>query len=626
MKAKATILVTSAVVIAAIGMLYFCRWRSHTSPNQFLDAIGSGNVEGARQLIQQDPAIVDRDTLFGVPPLIEAADQGKYEIVELLANNRANINAHTHARWGKTALHLAAQKSEVKIVEFLLKHGADVNARDDDGFTPIIDGIRSVEVIKLLLAYGADINAHGRGGANTAFSQVLENPGVAGPGVLQLLLDKGVDVTVSGEGCLQSLMFRPDGTDTLQLLVPYYANFKNTAARSILEHTLGEAMDENRPKAVSVIVSSCLPLETNPLHKAAIAGDDTAVRSSLVAQPDSINQTDIFGWTPLQLAAISGQPDIAETLLSNGANIDAQDPLGHTPLCWAAFFGHAKFVEVLLRHNANMDLVGGQLSSPLVSDWNSPLDFAIQQGFTSIALRLVANGASIKTRNACAATPLHFAAIAGNGEAIQSLLAHGAAINAQLSTEKQTPLDYAVAGDSPESVRLLIANGADLKTETYAADGGNLLHLWASKVLASKGNPEIADQLRAAGCDVNGKDNNGKTPLDVAVFSRQGRVITYLLDHQAEINITDKDGLTPLHYAVLQCDKNAVQLLLDRHADVNAADNKGRTPLAILREQFPYRGGPSPSLEYPDIAKLLLAHGAKEPASPNPANKSPLEQ
>jgi len=613
MKSKATIFVLVFGFFAVIWILWLGRSHKHNEPVEFLHALGSGNVEEVRQLLQRDPKLVDQNNLFDMPPLAEAAVEGKYEMVKLLVNDHADVNAHVHSRWGKTALHLAAQKSDVKMVEFLLENKAEVNARDDNGFTPFMDAIRSAGVMRLLLAHGADINALGRNGANTAFSQVIENPGVAGPGVLQLLLDNGVNVTVSGPGCLEGLALGRGDTEAMKLLVPYYAHFQNSAARSLLVKVLGEAMDNNRPKMASAIVSSCLSLETSPLHKASATGDVAAVRSHLAAHPDTVNKRNDFGWTPLHLAAMANQPLVAEILLSNQANFDAQDELGHTALCWAAYLGYDKVVEVLLRHRANMNLVGGQLSTPVISDWNSPLDFAIQQGFTPIAVRLIANGANINSTNGYAATPLHFAAIAGNTEIINELLAHGAKIDARISSEKQTPLVYAVGGDSRESVRLLIANGASLQTETYAADGGNLFHLWASKSWNSKANPAVADQLLAAGCSVNGKDNDGKTPLHVAVVSRLEQAVQWLLDHQAEINSKDQHGLTPLHYAAQQCDPQAVQLLLDHYADVNAMDDKGTTPLGLLREAYSRRGGGGPlrPSEYSNVVKLFLSHGAK---------------
>ena len=146
----------------------------------FEQAVRAGNVEDAKKILSQNPDWVNNYRFNLNPPLVEAAQDGKLEIVALLVTNHADINAH--GAWGRTALQFAANNGDAKIVEYLLKHNADPNSRDQGNLTPIIQSIKSVEVIRLLLAYGADINAHG--GANTLYAQAIENPQSVGEGVI----------------------------------------------------------------------------------------------------------------------------------------------------------------------------------------------------------------------------------------------------------------------------------------------------------------------------------------------------------------------------------------------------------------------------------------------------------
>ncbi len=574
-------------------------------------------------------------------PLVEAAEQGNDEMVESLVTNNADINAH--GIWGRTALHFAADRGDIKLVEFLLKHKADVNARDENGFTPIVQA-RGADVIKLLLAYGADINAHG--GDNTLFSQTIENPKTVGAGVLQLLLTNGVDVTVSGtEGLFQLVLFTDD-TNDMELLVPYYVGSTNPAGRMFLQQALEVAMNYNRPKMVSAILSAATHLETNSLQKASTLGDDTTVRSLLAARPESVNEKDLKGfldWTALHMAAISGQATVAEILLSNQANPDVQDDIGNTPLLWATYFGHTNLVELLLRHKADMDIKGNTELNTLGAGEDTPLDFAIQQGFTSIAVILITNGANLGPHKYYADTPLHIATSKGKVEVVKLLLARGANVNALSGaswTDKVSPLDIAVQGDSPEIVRLLITNGASLQTKM--AGGGTLFHLWAKN-----GNPAIAHQLLTAGFDVNAKDGGGQTPLHIAIgkwnFTYQANpsltnanrkwpsdfimvdsgseAARWLLNHKADVNAKDKNGQTPLHLVVTRGNIRAIQCLLDYKADVNATDNNGKTPLALLEDlkikeyQWPH----GMMIDFKAVENLLLEHGAKGPVlSPKP--------
>lgn len=67
----------------------------------------------------------------------------------LLAANPDLVN-HKEDRAGSTPLHVAVRSGRKDIAEYLLAHGADVNARDKCGRTPIAE---------YLLAHEADVNA-----------------------------------------------------------------------------------------------------------------------------------------------------------------------------------------------------------------------------------------------------------------------------------------------------------------------------------------------------------------------------------------------------------------------------------------------------------------------------------
>lgn len=82
----------------------------------------------------------DRD---GHTVLHDAAQMGEAELVKLLLEKGANINAQvvdSHAQvvdrsWGDTPLHLAARRRHSGVVRLLLNAGADVTIRGRDGAT-----------------------------------------------------------------------------------------------------------------------------------------------------------------------------------------------------------------------------------------------------------------------------------------------------------------------------------------------------------------------------------------------------------------------------------------------------------------------------------------------------------
>lgn len=137
-------------------------------------------------------------------------------------------------------------------------------------------------------------------------------------------------------------------------------------------------------------------------------------------------------------------------LISNQADVNAQDDIANSPLHWAAFFGNEDLVVLLLQHKANIDLEGNtQGNNQYVSDTSditTPLDFAIRNGFTSIATMLITNGANLGSHTWWGDTPLHIATGNGNVVLMKSLLLHGANINpVRGANYKQSPLDIAVA-------------------------------------------------------------------------------------------------------------------------------------------------------------------------------------
>ena len=85
-----------------------------------------------------------------------------------------------------------------EVVELLLRHGADVNAKTNKGVTPLhIAVLSNIEIIEMLIRYGADVNAVD-GEGNTPLHYAFLDPCVE---VVKLLLEKGADPTIrNGEG------------------------------------------------------------------------------------------------------------------------------------------------------------------------------------------------------------------------------------------------------------------------------------------------------------------------------------------------------------------------------------------------------------------------------------------
>ena len=128
----------------------------------------------------------DRD-LIG--QFIDAACEDHEKARELLSQHPDLAQA----RWihGETALHFLAIENYVEGVRFLAESGADVNAPNAFGDTPLIDVavLGNDAIAEILLAYGADPNATSHTVDNVLHCAVRSG----NPRLVRMLLQAGAD-------------------------------------------------------------------------------------------------------------------------------------------------------------------------------------------------------------------------------------------------------------------------------------------------------------------------------------------------------------------------------------------------------------------------------------------------
>lgn len=139
-------------------------------------------------------------------------------------------------------------------------------------------------------------------------------------------------------------------------------------------------------------------------------------------------------------------------------------------------------------------------------------------------------------------------------------------------------LQYARDGDL-KGVKNMLSRGAPFTSDWL---GMSALHF-----AAMNNQYEVCDALLKGGINKDSKTKVDRTPLHMACFYGNERIVELLLSKKCIVNPRDMLRMTPLHWAVEKGHKSIARLLLKHNADVTVTSKFGKTPiaLAVLTEQ-----------------------------------------
>jgi len=127
--------------------------------------------------------------------LFKAAKIGDTETAKMMIEMGADVNARNDS--GLTPLYWASLRSFTDIAKILIEMGADVNVRNKDGYTPLywVSSEGHTEIAKMLIEKGADVNAKNEVG-ETPLQSALEK---GHSETAKMLIEMGADVNAKNE-------------------------------------------------------------------------------------------------------------------------------------------------------------------------------------------------------------------------------------------------------------------------------------------------------------------------------------------------------------------------------------------------------------------------------------------
>jgi ankyrin repeat protein len=119
---------------------------------------------------------------------------GHFQTADLLRHNGANPHVQGYRK--TIPLHSAAYYEDFEVVQKLIEYDADIDARDEDGWTPLSWASRGRyfkdgSVLRLLLERGADVNSRADDDGCTPLHRASEHSALE---IVRLLLEHGADI------------------------------------------------------------------------------------------------------------------------------------------------------------------------------------------------------------------------------------------------------------------------------------------------------------------------------------------------------------------------------------------------------------------------------------------------
>src|SRR5215212_381328 len=533
--------------------------------------------------------------------VVEAAMQGNRDAVRMLLKDGADVN--TTQADGMTALHWAAQKSDVELAKMLLYAGANVKATTRiGGYTPLLMAAKNGDtpMIDVLLS---NINADPNGATSNGTTPLMLAAAAGKADAVKLLIAKGANVNARENARAETALTFAAAygrTEVVRVLTANGANPMVTTKVMDLEKFAKEEQERLAAERGA----------NNGRGGAAQGGRGGAPQGPQIAGVTrQYNYTELVGYwgglAPMHLAARQGHIETVKALIDAGADVNqrgAGDKV--TPMLIATINGHFDLAKFLLDKGADPNIAQDNGATPLYAVLNCqwaakalyPQPRAYEQQQTTYL------------------------------ELMKAILDKGADPNVRLTRKiwysqydfdqsgvdetGATPFWRAAYAADVDAMKLLVAYGADPEIKTMRTPGrvrtGDVTREItdvAPMPPVAVGGPGVSPLLAASGVGYGegfAANHHRYAPSGMLA------AVKYLVEElHADVNARDHEFNTALHNAAARGDNEMILYLVSKGADPKAVNREGKSTADMAN-------GPVQRISpFPDTIKLLEGMGAK---------------
>ncbi len=360
-----------------------------TDPREALAAaLKSREARAVAEVLSRFPSLKGRlnepvrDGAFGATPLIVAVGQANRELVELLLASGADINQRSH--WWAGGFHVL--EDDHGLADFLIERGAVLDAksaaqlgrmeelaalvaanpksvkmRGGDGQTPL-HVAPTVAIAEFLLKHGAEIDARDVDHESTPAQYLVRSH----TDVARYLVERGAQADIMLAAALgdiervRGFLDADPGAIRTVVSEKYFPKRNFHSGGHIYTWTLGAGKS---PHAVARefghegVYRLLLDRTPEPLRLALAceAGDEATVTALVASRPGLSRTLGEEERRKLPLAAEQNNTLAVRLLLAAGWPVDATGRHGGTALHWAGFHGNAEMVRVILQHRPPLE-------------------------------------------------------------------------------------------------------------------------------------------------------------------------------------------------------------------------------------------------------------------------------